>query len=404
MTEGKDEVLEPTALLRPGSVRGAASPRLGPPDATLVPGAVPGDGEVASAPQAPPPAPLLVSVGDIPGLSPRYQRGQGEVPAANVELVDRLSRSGPQPEWPTVAAWLQSRKSVATRRDYLHCLAAFLRWLELAAPGHRLWSVTEDLLDAYIDQLATATGPAKDLVRGGKPLKPATVAQRVSALKSLYAYALRRRVTRYDPAAFVELPEVSKTGMTPAISKSEATRLLDGAEAIATDHPADAAAVALLVGTGMRAGELEALPVGAFARDAGHQVARFRVKGGETNSVPIVPRVWTLVEPLTIGRSGHDHLLLRADGRPWDRWRITTALRRAARAAGVDPKILTPHVLRATAATLLLDAGVPKDKVQQMLKHASQTTTERYDRGQARLGGHAAYRLAGILDEEGPSR
>ncbi|QFG27146.1 site-specific integrase [Actinomadura sp. WMMB 499] len=77
-----------------------------------------------------------------------------------------------------------------------------------------------------------------------------------------------------------------------------------------------------------------------------------------------------------------------------DRWRLTTALRRAAR---VVPACLTPHVLRTTAATLLLDARVPVDRVQAMLGHASPVTTQRYDRGNHRLDGHATYRLTSLL-------
>uniref|UniRef100_UPI003F498E57 tyrosine-type recombinase/integrase n=1 Tax=Microtetraspora malaysiensis TaxID=161358 RepID=UPI003F498E57 len=79
------------------------------------------------------------------------------------------------------------------------------------------------------------------------------------------------------------------------------------------------------------------------------------------------------------------------------RWRMTTALRRAATAAGVDPKGLTPHTARTTAATALLDEGVPLADVQELLGHASPVTTQRYNRGRRKLDGHAAYRMAALL-------
>ncbi|MFF5260058.1 tyrosine-type recombinase/integrase [Actinomadura viridis] len=69
--------------------------------------------------------------------------------------------------------------------------------------------------------------------------------------------------------------------------------------------------------------------------------------------------------------------------------------RSVARAASVDPTGLTPHVLRATAATLLLDAGTPVELVQALLGHASPVTTKRYDRGTRKLDGHAAYPRSG---------
>lgn len=346
-----------------------------------------------------PPAPLLDSVGDIPGLAPRRRRGDGgQVPAADVDLADALPRTGPGASWPTVAAWLQAGRTATTRRARLADLAAWLRWLERAAPGVTLWAATEDTVVAYRDQISTGTGAAATLNRGGRPLAAATVARRLSTLSSLYTYALRRRVTTANPCEYVDRPETSTVGVTPARSKADAAALLDGAEAIADRHPADAAAVALLVSTGLRAAELEALTVGRLAYDAGHCVLRVRVKGGKRIAMPLPPRVCELVLPLTEGRAAHELILTREDGRSYDRWRQQTALRRAATAAGIDPTGLTPHVLRATAATLLRDAGVTTDQVQEMLGHASPVTTQRYDRGQRRLDGHAVYRLAHILN------
>ncbi|WUI02831.1 tyrosine-type recombinase/integrase [Spirillospora sp. NBC_00431] len=349
------------------------------------------------------PAPLLDSVGDIPGLSPRRRRGDGgEVSAADVDLVDALPRTGPAagPEaaaWPTVAGWLQAARAVTTRRARLADAAAFLRWLAAAAPGVTLWAVTEDTLIAYRDQIGTGTGAAATLNRGGRALSPATVARRLSSLSGLYSYAVRRHVLPASPAEHVARPEVSGDGATPARPLDQAAALLDGAEAIAARHPVDAAAAALLVATGMRAAEATALTAGRVVDDAGHRVIRVQVKGGKTVTVPLPPRVCALLDPLVDGRDGHELVLHREDGRPFDRWRLTTALRRAARAGGVDPAGLTPHVLRATAATLLLDAGVPVEVVQQLLAHASPVTTQRYDRGTRRLDAHGTYRLAALL-------
>ncbi|WP_443107313.1 tyrosine-type recombinase/integrase [Actinomadura sp. 3N407] len=388
-------MLEPTAILPRGVTppghsepRPAETSEPATPDRPA-PGADPAGREKPSAP-----TPRVLTIGDIPGLSPRRRRGIGEVPAANVDLVDRL----PRPQvWPTVAAWLQAQKSLVTRRGYLHCLTAFLRWLEAAEPGMGLWDVTEDVLVAYKDQISARTGPAVHLLKGGRPLGASTVAQRISALRSLYAYAYRRHTIRYDPAVFVDPPETPKVGMTPALAEQDAVALMDGVEAIADRHPLDAAAVALLLNIGLRTGELEAMPVRAFTWDRGHFVARFRVKGGKTIPVPVVPRVRVLLEPLLDGRGRDEFLLQHPDGRPWNRGRVTTALRRAARAANIRPDQLTPHVLRATAITLLLAAGVPPHKVQELVGHSDPRTTKRYDHSDTNLDGHAAYKAAGIL-------
>lgn len=389
-------VLEPTALLP----RPAADTSGGPPGHQAISLQVPpGEGRPpASFHPAAPPAPLLISVGDIPGLRPRRRRGDGgEVPAANVDLVDRLPRSGPEASWPTVAAWLQAQRTVTTRQGYLHCTAAFLRWLQAAAPGTGLWEVTEDVLVAYRDQISTATGPAADLLRGGRPLGAQTVAQRISALGSLYAYAVRRKVIPADPTAHVARPQTPKIGLTPARTAEDAMALLGGAETIASEYPVDAAAVALMLNIGLRAGELEQLPVGAFTRDGDHLVARFRVKGGRIIPVPIDARVYALIEPVLQGRPAHAYVFLRDDGRPFDRWRMRTALRRAARAARVDTTKLHPHVLRATAITLLRRAGVPLEDVQALVGHASPLTTQRYDHSGPQLDDHASYKMGNLL-------
>ncbi|MFD0904504.1 tyrosine-type recombinase/integrase [Actinomadura sediminis] len=404
--EGEERrVLTPTALLRAGApVRGTgpAPDRSGdapPTDGPVVDAAETGPSSWTAPEATGAPAPLVVSVGEIPGLSPRRRRGDGgEVPGADVDLVNRLPRTGPDASWPTVAAWLRAGRTATTRRSRLADTAAFVRWLEPTAPGAGLWRVTEDMLAAYADELGTATGAAARLNRGGRPLAPATVARRLSHLSSLYRYAARRHVIAHNPTEHLERPEVSRDGATPALTRAEASALLDGARAIAARYPADAAAVALLAGIGLRAAELENLTADRIGTESGHTVVRFRVKGGKTVRVPLAPEVRVLLEPLLEARGGGP-LLLREDGRTFDRWRQTTALRRAARAAGIDVARLTPHVLRATAATLLLDAGAPVEQVQQLLGHASPVTTQRYDRGTARLAGHAAYRLTALLND-----
>lgn len=344
------------------------------------------------------PAPMVASVGDIAGLTPRRRRGDGgEVPGADVDRVDALERSLC---WPTAAAWLTAARTATTRRARLADLAAFLRWLDAHAPAVSLLAVTEDTVTGYRESIATGRALA-GVGTPGVPLAPASVARRLSSLASFYAYAVRRAGLTRNPAdpERVERPEVSGAGKTPARTRGEAAALLAAVEdpAFAERHPADAAAVAVLLLCALRAAELCALTVGQIREDAGHCVLVFTRKGGKTDRVPLPPDVCALLLPQVEGRADHEPVFVREDGRPWDRWRLTTALRRAAKAAGVDPKRLTPHTARTTAATELLEDGVPIEVVQEMLGHASPVTTQRYDRGTRRLSGHGAYRLAALL-------
>lgn len=190
-----------------------------------------------------------------------------------------------------------------------------MRWLQVSLPGAGLWQVTEDVLVAYVDEMGTATGAMAKLGRG-KPLRAPSIARRLSSLKSLYGYAVRRRVLPFSPAEYVDPPKVPRRGSTPALPRVIAAKLLQGAHAIADDYPADAAAVALLVNTALRAGELEGLLVGRVRRNAGHTVLWFRLKGGDELEVPLAADVRSLVDPLTTGRPPADlHLyVLAGDG------------------------------------------------------------------------------------------
>ncbi|GAB2830211.1 hypothetical protein GCM10022221_31150 [Actinocorallia aurea] len=346
-----------------------------------------------------PPAPMLDSVGAIAGLSPRRARKDGgEVPGADVDLVDALPR---RLVWPTVAAWLTAAKSVQTRRARLQDISAFLRWLEIHAPGVALLAVTEDTVIGYRESLAT--GQARAGVRVvGKPLGAAIIARRLSTLSSFYKYAMRRAGLRANPADpdFVERPVVSGEGKTPMRTKEEA-RSLTSAAADADfldEYPADAVCVTLLFVTGMRIGEITALTCGQVQDDSGHRVLAFARKGGKTARVPIPPAVAALLLPFIAGRPAEEPIFLTDDGRPWSRWRAYTALRRAATAASLSSHGLTPHTARATFASLLREAGVPREKVQEAMGHASSTTTQRYERGTASLSSHAAYDMERLLD------
>ncbi|MGC5014384.1 hypothetical protein ACLQ2R_26770 [Streptosporangium sp. DT93] len=171
-----DSVTEiiPTDVIRPG---------------TISPGTVSGTGAVAL------PAPMVSTVGDIPGLRPRRARGDGgdgdggEVRAADVDAVDALKTA----TWSTVAAWVRAGKAVTTRRARPADVDAFLRRLTVELPGVGLLQVSEGHLTHYRDGAGTArTGLSRSGV--ALALAPAAVSRRPSSLPSLYGYATRRRV------------------------------------------------------------------------------------------------------------------------------------------------------------------------------------------------------------------
>ncbi|NUR27066.1 MAG: site-specific integrase [Catenulispora sp.] len=382
------DVLEPSAIHRPGhGPTGEAGPAPGP---LAEPHQAP--------PPAPPPKPLVFSIGQIAGLSPRRKRRDGgEVPGADVDLIDGLDL----PTWDVVAGWLQASTSVSTRQTRLQVMAAFLRWLRTLTPPVPLLKVTEDHLVAYRE--AAASGALTVGVRKpGEPLGPATVAKQRHNLSSFFGYARRRRVIAYNPAADVDVPPVSTEGSTRAFTPVQHRQLRAGvAELAATGRLAQAAAIALLDDVGGRVGMLAGLRAGDIrtvteSDGSRHTVVRFRNKGGEYVQLPI-PGADTiaLLQRLRQGRHAGDLLFTRSDGRPIDRWWVTAALKAAA-AAGQMPteegEKAHPHRIRATVITELLDGGAPPEQVQEAAQHKSISTTFRYKDRNKRLSGHVLYR------------
>ncbi|MBB2749208.1 UNVERIFIED_ORG: integrase [Microbispora rosea subsp. rosea] len=390
--EVEPSALTPTAIYRPGQ-RPAAPASPGP----VLP--TPGTGQPPTQPTdaAPPPAPLVFSVGDIPGLRPRWRRGDGgEVAGDDVVLVDSLDR----PTWQVVAAWLRDSASVATRRTRLQVLAAFLRWLKTLKPPVALLEVSEDHLIAYRD--AAATGTLTVGVRTpGKPLGPATLAKQRANLSSFFRYARRRKVITHNPAADIPTPAVSRRGTTPALTREETLQLREGISRLASSQPGRAAAVALLAGIGARVGALPALTVGDIRTvldDDGreHVTVQFRNKGGEKEALPLSGLALQTLQPLIVGRPASALLFTKADGRPIDRDWVDAGLTAAAIAGGIPrerAQSFTPHWLRTTVITELLEDDVAPDVVQKIALHQSVDTTMRYNRRRTALKDHQLYDL-----------
>ncbi|GAA3821179.1 hypothetical protein GCM10022226_46820 [Sphaerisporangium flaviroseum] len=392
-------VLTPSALYRPGQLPGGhTAPEPNPHGSSAE---TRRDQFPAVRDAAPPPAPLVVSIGDIAGLRPRRApRDGGEVPGDDVDLVDQLDRA----TFNVAAAWLADKPSAATRQTRLQVLAAFLRWLDTLTPPVGLLAVTEDHLIAYRD--AAATGRLTVGVRApGKPLSAATVAKQRNILSSFFIYARRRKVLTHNPAADVIPPKVSRGGRTQALTREERRQLRAGLLGLAEQgRLAEAAAIALLDDIAGRVGLLTGLSVGdiAIRRDMNgrrHTVVTFRNKGGEYVHLPIAdPLTRHLLNQLCKGRPATALLFTQHDGRPVDRWWTSAALTAAAIAGGIPKQRaeqLHPHMLRATAITELLEDGAPAEQVRDAAQHASIDTTLDYRGRRTDLADHVLYRRAG---------
>jgi integrase/recombinase XerD len=217
-------------------------------------------------------------------------------------------------------------------------------------------------------------------------LASASAARAISAVRGLHRFAAREGLVPADVAADVKPPAPPKR-LPRALDVDQVTRLL----AVGDDTPLglrDKALLEFLYGTGARISEA----VGAAIDDldlAGEPSAVLHGKGGRARLVPVGGYAKAALEAylvrgrpaLAAGGRGTPAVFLNARGGPLSRQSAWTILHRAAAAAGLPvdgPHAVSPHTLRHSYATHLLDGGADVRVVQELLGHASVTTTQVY--------------------------
>jgi len=218
------------------------------------------------------------------------------------------------------------------------------------------------------------------------PLTASSAGRTVVAVRGFHRFCLREGLTAVDPAAAVK-PPAPPQRLPKALSVDEVTRIL-AAAAGAEAEPAvlatrDAALLEFLYGTGARISEAVGLDVDDI--DLETNAVLLRGKGSKERVVPVgsyarealaAYQVRGRPELVSRGR-GTPALFLNARGGRLSRQSAWTVLRRAAQRAGIAKEI-SPHTLRHSFATHLLDGGADVRVVQELLGHASVTTTQVY--------------------------
>lgn len=286
----------------------------------------------------------------------RDPRSSGKTDRYLVEYIHYLTAErGSAPN--TVAAY---------RRD----LADHLRYLEtqqVAFPQ----AVDEQTILGYLDDLRA---------RG---LRQSSIARKQSSLRRFYRYLTREGYCTVDPTRFVRTPRRTPH-FSGALSREEVDCLL--AVVMSRDdsplHLRDKAMLELLYATGLRVSELLSLRPGDLNFSFGY--LRTTGKGSKERLVPFHQTAGERVrEYLHRGRPHllkgrqNEYLFLNRSGRRLSRMGFWKVLRHYALLAGIASH-LSPHTLRHSFATHLLDAGTDLRLLQEMLGHASISTTEIY--------------------------
>jgi integrase/recombinase XerD len=271
-----------------------------------------------------------------------------------------------------------------------HTLAAYRRDLDryaatLTAAGRA------EIEDVSTQDVADYLAGLREGDEQHRPLAASSAGRAVVAVRGLHAFALAEGLATEDPARVVRPPAPPRR-LPKAISIADVERLLAGAGA---GHSAlrDRALLELLYGTGARISEAVGLDVDdlELARDSRSSsvaaVVRLNGKGGKQRLVPVGSFARDAVDaylvrgrPALAAASGRGQpspaLFLNARGGRLTRQGAWATLRAAAARAGLAE--VSPHVLRHSFATHLLDGGADVRVVQELLGHASVTTTQVY--------------------------
>lgn len=222
------------------------------------------------------------------------------------------------------------------------------------------------------------------------PLAPASAARTVIAVRGFHAFLAKEGITSGDPARAVKPPGLSKR-LPKALSFNEIEALLaavgvDSAADLSVLMLRDRALLELLYGTGARISELMDLTVDDVSTlSVDLPILRLRGKGDKERLVPVGKHALSALESylvrgrpaLALAGKGTSAVFLNARGGPLSRQSAWAILQDAAEKAGLKGKV-SPHTMRHSFATHLLENGADVRVVQELLGHASVTTTQIY--------------------------
>lgn len=272
-----------------------------------------------------------------------------------------------------LALRVERGRSANTLKAYATDLRAYVAWLD--DRGLTIGEVDEDAITDYVNALKAGDRA------------PSSVKRALVSVRGLHGFLAEETEGVRDPTLEVEVPKAPK-GLPKALSEAEIELLLGSITGTDPVARRDRAILEVLYGTGARIGELSGMSLSDLDLDAG--LVRVFGKGAKERIVPLGryalvalvdwlgPQGRPLLEPEQWKhRDDADSVFLNQRGGRLQRQGAWMAVRKAGDAVGLGRR-LTPHVLRHSCATHMLDHGADIRTVQELLGHASISTTQVY--------------------------
>ena len=265
------------------------------------------------------------------------------------------------------ALWLERGLSARTLAAYRSDLLGYARWLDSAG-----WPLERAGQEAVLGYLAQR-------VQAGA--RPRSTARLLSSLRRFYRWLLREGEIQRDPTADVQSPRIGRM-LPDALTEADVEALLRAPDAEELIGLRDRAMLELMYATGLRVTELVSLVLSQINTRQG--VVRAIGKGDRERLVPCgeaaldwLDTYLASARPALLGRRVTDAVFVTARGAAMTRQAFWYRVRHYALAAGIT-KPLSPHTLRHSFATHLLNHGADLRVVQLLLGHTDLSTTQIY--------------------------
>ena len=263
---------------------------------------------------------------------------------------------------------LEAGNSAHTVENYLRDIRRLV--VHAGAGGAR----TPDAITAA--QLREFVYALKDL-----GLAPTTIRRQISAIRTYYKFLVGEALAARDPSERIESPKLGRT-LPSVLTVAEVERLLAGPNTDERLAIRDRALLEFAYATGARVSETVGLRLQDVMYEDG--LARLFGKGSKQRLIPVGRRALGAValyareiRPTFDRGGGKGFVFLNARGTPLSRVGAWGVIKKAARAAGIAKRV-SPHTLRHSFATHLLEGGADLRAVQEMLGHADLATTQLY--------------------------